>query len=108
MACCSAPTRPSRRWLRRSSACSSTQHPPGIAELRALGYAEVYRPDEAPDRTYDLCLLADVIEHVGDVVAFLRSMRRYRFERLVVSTPNAFRLRNFLSRGETVNTDHRY
>jgi 2-polyprenyl-3-methyl-5-hydroxy-6-metoxy-1,4-benzoquinol methylase len=80
----------------------------GVARLRALGFPEVHLPDDAPDRAYDLCILADVIEHVGDVVSFLRSMRRHRFERLVVATPNAFRLRNFLSRGETVNTDHRH
>ena len=80
----------------------------GIAELRALGFADVHVPGDAPDDEYDVCLLADVIEHVGDVVSFLESMKRHRFSELVVATPNGFRLRNFLSRGETVNTDHRY
>ena len=80
----------------------------GVALLRELGFAEVYVPDAVPDGEHDICLLADVIEHVGDVVAFLRSMRRYRFKELVVATPNAFRLRNFFSSGELVNTDHRY
>ena len=79
----------------------------GVALLHELGFPEVYGPDDVPDDSFDICLLADVIEHVGDVVAFLRSMRRYRFERIVVATPNAFRLRNFLSRGELINTDHR-
>ncbi len=83
-------------------------HRQGVEEMRGLGFREVYVPEEAPDVEYDVCLLADVIEHVGDVVAFLRSMRQHRFQRLVVATPNAFRLRNWLSRGETVNTDHRY
>jgi len=81
---------------------------PGVAVLRDLGFPEVYLPDEVPDDDYDICLLADVIEHVGDVVSFLASMRRYRFRQLVVVTPNAFRLRNFLSSGELINTDHRY
>ena len=63
-------------------------------------------PDLA--QRFDLCLLADVVEHVGDVVSFLREMRRYRFDELVVVTPNLFRLRNFWSAGEVVNTDHRY
>jgi hypothetical protein len=81
---------------------------PGVARLRELGFPEVYFPDDVPDDDYEICLLADVIEHVGDVVAFLRSMRRYRFKRLVIATPNAFRLRNFLSSGELINTDHRY
>jgi hypothetical protein len=81
---------------------------PGVAQLRELGFPEVYVPDEVPDDSYDICLLADVIEHVGDVVVFLESMRRYRFKELVVATPNLFRLRNFLSSGEVINTDHRY
>ena len=59
-------------------------------------------------KSSNTCLLADVIEHVGDVVSFLKSMQRYRFKTLVVATPNAFRLRNFLSYGELINTDHRY
>lgn len=80
----------------------------GVALLHELGFPEVHEPDGVPDNEFDICLLADVIEHVGDVIAFLTSMRRYRFKQLVVATPNAFRLRNFLSRGELVNTDHRY
>jgi hypothetical protein len=80
----------------------------GVALLHELGFADVHGPDDVPDDEFDICLLADVIEHVGDVVAFLRSMRRYRFKQLVVATPNAFRLRNFLSSGELINTDHRY
>jgi Methyltransferase domain len=80
----------------------------GVNTLRGLGFPETYTPDEVPDLEYDICLLADVIEHVGDVISFLRSMQRYRFQQLIIATPNAFRLRNFLSRGECVNTDHRY
>ena len=81
---------------------------PGVVLLQEIGFPEVYVPDDVPDDEYDICLLADVIEHVGNVVSFLQSMRRYRFKRLVVATPNAFRLRNFLSSGELINTDHRY
>lgn len=80
----------------------------GIKLLRELGFADVFQPDEVPDEDYDICLMADVIEHVGDVVTFLRSMRRYRFKALIVVTPNLFRARNFLSSGELINTDHRY
>lgn len=80
----------------------------GIELLQALGFADVFQPDEVPDEDYDICLMADVIEHVGDVVTFLRSMRRYRFKTLIVVTPNLFRARNFLSSGELINTDHRY
>ena len=80
----------------------------GVTLLRDLGFAEVFVPEEVPQAEFDICLLADVIEHVGDVVSFLRSMRSYRSRELVVVTPNLFRLRNLLSRGEVVNTDHRY
>lgn len=80
----------------------------GVALLRELGFAETYTPDEVPDAEYDICLLADVIEHVGDPVTFLQSMRRYRFRQLVVVTPNVFRWRNSLPGGERINTDHRF
>jgi hypothetical protein len=80
----------------------------GVALLHELGFQEVYLPDAVPAEAFDVCLLADVIEHVGDVVSFLREMRRYSFRELVVVTPNLFRLRNFVSAGEVVNTDHRY
>lgn len=80
----------------------------GVALLRELGFAEVYTPQDMPQAEFDICLLADVIEHVGDVVSFLQSMRRYRFRELVVVTPNVFRVGNLLSSGEVINTDHRY
>jgi hypothetical protein len=80
----------------------------GVDVLRELGFPAVYVPEEAPGEAYDICLLADVIEHIGDPVAFLRSMRVQRFERLVVVTPNVFRLRNSLPGDELINSDHRY
>ena len=89
----------------------------GVALLRSTGFPQTYTPDDAPrncvvdgkEQAYDICLLADVIEHVGNVVEFLVEMRRYRFHRLIVVTPNAFRWRNSLpSGGETINTDHRF
>jgi hypothetical protein len=80
----------------------------GVSMLRSLGFPQVYTPDDLPEQDFDICLLADVIEHVGDPVSFLRSMRRYRFERLVVVTPNVFRWRNCLPGAEVINTDHRF
>jgi 2-polyprenyl-3-methyl-5-hydroxy-6-metoxy-1,4-benzoquinol methylase len=80
----------------------------GVELLRKLGFADTYTPDDLPMADYDCCLLADVIEHVGDPVAFLRSIRRHRFGELVVSTPNVFRWRNLLPGAELINTDHRY
>jgi methyltransferase family protein len=80
----------------------------GLSLLRELGFAEVYAPPDVPEQDFDLCLLADVIEHVGDPVAFLRSMARHRFGQLVITTPNVFRWRNCLPGSERVNSDHRY
>jgi hypothetical protein len=80
----------------------------GVALLQELGFPEVFTPTNAPDASYDVCLLADVIEHVGDPVSFLRSMRQHYFGELVVATPNAFRWRNSLPGGELINTDHRF
>lgn len=80
----------------------------GLKLLHELGFADVHLPDAVPDAAFDVCLLADVIEHVGDPVSFLRSMSRYRFDRLVVTTPNVFRWRNCLPGDERVNSDHRY
>lgn len=80
----------------------------GVQLLRELGFAQTYVPEDVPAQEFDLCLLADVIEHVGDPVSFLRSMRRYAFKELVVVTPNAFRLRNFWGGSELINTDHRF
>ncbi len=80
----------------------------GVALLRELGFPEVFTPAELPPADHDLCLLADVIEHVGDPVSFLRSMRTHRFGELVIATPNAFRWRNALPGAELINTDHRF
>jgi hypothetical protein len=80
----------------------------GVVLLRELGFADTYTPEEAPAADYDCCLLADVIEHVGDPVTFLRSMRGHRFGELVVATPNVFRWRNSLPGAELINTDHRF
>jgi 2-polyprenyl-3-methyl-5-hydroxy-6-metoxy-1,4-benzoquinol methylase len=80
----------------------------GVALLHELGFPEVFVPEAAPAEDYDVCLLADVIEHVGDPVSFLRAMRRHRFGELVVATPNAFRWRNSLPGPELINTDHRF
>lgn len=98
-----------QQLVRSSTRCVGVDtNAEGIALLRDLGFDDVFVPSDMPDAEFDVCLLADVIEHVGDVVTFLREMRRHRFGELVVVTPNLFRLRNWLSRGEVVNTDHRY
>jgi hypothetical protein len=92
-----------------ASACvGADTNADGVQQLRQLGFAEVYGPADVPAQDFDICLAPDVIEHVGDPVSFLRGLRQYRFERLVIATPNVFRWRNALPGGECVNTDHRF
>lgn len=87
----------------------------GVALLHAPD-SRAYAPDDAPlcsvvdgkEQAYDICLLADVIEHVGNLIQIHAGMKRYRFNRLIVVTPNAFRWRNSLPGGEAINTDHRF
>ena len=81
-----------------------------LSEMRALGIDHLYQVDDLPENAhYDLLVIPDVIEHVGDVSEFLTAIKRYSFDAVVITTPNAFRLRNrMLLSSELVNTDHRY
>lgn len=81
----------------------------GIKLMHSIGFEDVYLPSELPNNKYDILLLPDVIEHISDVQMFLTSLHQYDFQRIVVTTPNAYRLinrRHFC--GELINTDHRY
>lgn len=81
-----------------------------LVEMEKMGFGELYTPEDFPSgRDFDLIVAADVIEHVPDVGEFLRELRRFGCGTVVITTPNAFRLRNRrLWRTELVNTDHRY
>lgn len=80
-----------------------------LDDMRRLGIMDLYHTRDLPqDLQFDLIVAADVIEHVGDVEAFLRSLRPHGCD-LLVTTPNALRMANRLSwAAELVNTDHRY
>ena len=76
-----------------------------------LGVAEVYSSlEQVPRLHFDLLLLPDVIEHLPNVQATLEGLSRdVSFSEILVTTPNAFRLRNRLYMSEeVVNSDHRY
>lgn len=97
-------------------------------DTRALALCQHLRPDAAflrwnilaedppssMSRSYDWCLLPEIIEHLGDPVPFLSVLRTRlagRCSRILCTVPNAFLLGNFTSalRGvETINTDHRH
>jgi 2-polyprenyl-3-methyl-5-hydroxy-6-metoxy-1,4-benzoquinol methylase len=93
-----------------------------VGVMRTLGYTDVIvadlsvgeLPGEIADVRWDFLVMGEILEHVDDPVAFLRALdRRVRrnVNRIIVSTPHAFRSDNFkaaLSHVETVNSDHRY
>ncbi len=93
----------------------------GVARARELGYSDVLQADitgdliaEVATDEWDLLVMGEVLEHIDDPVAFLRSIgQRYgsRLQRVVITVPNAFSARNLIGalRGrEVVNSDHRY
>ena len=71
-------------------------------------------PEEILNTKFDYLLIPDVIEHIGNPVEFLQSIKE-RFEdnvnKVILTTPNGFRLNNFLNSFkniEVINTDHRF
>jgi len=58
-----------------------------------------YRDLENLNNVYDVIVLADVIEHVGDPEQFLRNYSRYLNDKgiIILTTPNCNRARNFIS-----------
>lgn len=77
--------------------------------MRSLGFNDIYLPQQAPLGHYDLLIVSDVIEHVPNVDIFLKEIMMYDFDRLIVTTPNAYRKTNRSQyNGELINTDHHY
>ncbi len=117
------------RWMHARLAASATDlagldiEMEGIAYLRdTLGYKDVYvtdvtqdpPPPEVANRTWDLAVFGEIIEHVDDPVHFLSAFReRYAgvVHEAVFTTPNAFRADNHSAARagrEVINTDHRF
>ena len=71
-------------------------------------------PDEIKNNHFDVLLISDVIEHIGDPLTFLKEINRVFknvVDKIIITTPNAFRLENFLSaykNEEVINTDHKF
>lgn len=83
-------------------------------DLYALDIINDAIPSEILDTKIDYLLIPDVLEHIGNPVAFLSAIRE-RFkdsvEKIIITTPNAFRLNNFINSlkyVERINTDHRF
>ena len=85
----------------------------GIQLLRELGEEDVYTYEEFNDSDFrelrfDICLVPDVIEHVENPSEFIKSIKdNYCFDRLIVTTPNAYALKWAISCSyEKINSDH--
>ncbi len=71
-------------------------------------------PGEILNTKFDYLLIPDVIEHIGNPVEFLQSIRERlenNVDKIILTTPNGFRLNNFLNAFkniEVINTDHRF
>ena len=81
-----------------------------LHKMKLLGIKDLYQPNRIPDDIYfDITLVPDVIEHIPNVHTFLQNLKKIRTKRFVITTPNAYRLRNrILLRNDLINTDHRY
>ena len=86
----------------------------GYKDVMALNILTDDVPHAITDTKWDYIILADVIEHINNPVEFLTQLReRYSqyCTRLIITTPNALRVQNFLNNlksMECINTDHRY
>jgi hypothetical protein len=71
-------------------------------------------PQEILETKFDYILIPDVIEHIGNPVEFLQSIRekfKNNAKKIILTTPNGLRLNNFINafKGiEVINTDHRF
>lgn len=92
-----------------------------VAEVVNRGWGNIICADIAADvipeidqSTWDLVVFGEIVEHLDDPVAFLRSIeRRYgpRLPELVITVPNALSAQNIRAgiRGiELINSDHRW
>jgi len=110
--------------IERTSRCIGVDiNEPALAHIKKLGYEEVYYADITNQpplevitlEKWDCIVMGEIIEHIGDPVSFLSALReRYAssIDSIVLSTPHAFRFKNFSKAArnnlEIVNSDHRF
>lgn len=84
-----------------------------VKDLKATGIKYLYtNMNDVIGLKFDFILLGETLEHVDNPVLFLKVIKKkFPGTPLVLTVPNAFRIRNFTNalRGkEAINTDHRY
>ena len=82
--------------------------------LHAVDIISENIPKKLLEEKFDYILIPDVIEHIRNPVYFLSSIRerfKNNVDKIVLTTPNAFRWDNFMNsfkNVEIINTDHRF
>jgi predicted TPR repeat methyltransferase len=86
----------------------------GVQDIYALDVTQEVTEPAIRDTAFDLVILGEVLEHIGNPVAFLQGLKA-NFgrpgQRLLVTVPNALNLHSVLDIARTqecVNTDHRF
>lgn len=93
-----------------------------IEYIKSLGYKDVLYCDILKDKelilsqnnNYDILVAGETLEHIDNPVLFLKTLRelyKENIDYLLISVPNAFAIKNFVSvfnHLEFINTDHRY
>lgn len=85
-----------------------------IGNIYCLDILRDELPEELSNNRFDIILLPDVIEHIPNPQIFLNGLRAKLgnlCDQIIITTPNAFRLENFLNnliRKEVINSDHRF
>ena len=71
-------------------------------------------PKQVSKENFDVLLISDVIEHIGDPLTFLIDIKKIfngKVSSIILTTPNAFRIENFMNalrNKEIINTDHKF
>lgn len=84
----------------------------GLNELKNEGYNVMHISELTDSDKYDVVLMGDVIEHIGDVEAFVNfyKMRLVENGKMIITTPNPFSFRQvihtFLYKKPSINHEH--
>ena len=90
-----------------------------INYLKSLGYSNLYCYDafyteEIPldikNKHFDYVFMGDILEHFNNPYYCISYLKKYNFDKLIITVPNAFSYKNFLNNFknvEKINSDHR-
>lgn len=86
----------------------------GVSNVFAMDLTEPITEPEIAERDFDLLILGEVLEHIGNPVGFLQSVVANvgrPNQQILITVPNAWSavaLMNVFRGAEVVNTDHRF